>query len=44
VFEHGGHLCNLTEEHVYNLQVADFCARVDGDSRTQEALAANRLL
>lgn len=44
VFEHSGHLCNLTEEHAYNLQVADFCARVDGDSRTQEALAANRLL
>lgn len=40
VFEHSGHLSNLTEEHAYNRQVAVFCASVDGNA--QEAVDSDR--
>lgn len=42
VFEHSGHLSNLTEEHAYNRQVAAFCARVDGDE--QDAVDSDRTI
>ncbi len=42
IFEHSGHLSNLTEESAYNRQVAAFCASVDGDALEREALDSNR--
>jgi pimeloyl-[acyl-carrier protein] methyl ester esterase len=42
VFEHSGHLSNLTEEKTYNRLVAEFCARADADAGKREAPDPNR--
>ena len=42
VFEHSGHLSNLTEEKRYNRTVAEFCASADADAEKREALDQDR--
>jgi len=42
VFEHSGHLSNLTEEKRYNRTVAEFCASADADAEKREALDPDR--
>ena len=36
VFRHSGHLSNLIEAKVYNREVADFCASIDGSAQEPE--------